>query len=62
MELKKIEVNIQLTSIQLGINPFLLQGLDKVHFIMSIVPKSLTKLYGILVTKKTGLKFEKFHL
>lgn len=56
-----IEVNIQLTSVQLGINLFLLNSLDTVHFIMTIVPKSLTKLYSILATKKTGLKFENFH-
>lgn len=45
MELKMTKVSIQLTSIQLGINIFLLNSLGKVHFIMSIAPKSLTKLY-----------------
>jgi len=57
-----IKVNIRLTSIQLGINPFLLNSLDKVHFIKNVVRKSLNELYGILATKPTRLKFEKFHV
>lgn len=53
------DVNIQLTNIQLSINVFLLNSLDKVHFIMSIVPKSLTKLYGIS-HKKDWVKIGRF--